>query len=51
LYGLSAATGTPRGIIDQMSSALVAVFGDDAFIRSEINEWRPIVRASGATVD
>lgn len=72
-YGLSAATGTPRPIIDRMSAEIVAALHDadiarrirdvgaepaplgpadyDAFVRSEIEKWRPIVRASGATVD
>ena len=26
-------------------------FDYDAFVRSEIEKWRPIVRASGATVE
>lgn len=72
-YGLSAATGTLRPIIDRMSAEIVAALRDpeiarrirdvgaepaplgpadyDAFVRSEIGKWRPIVRASGASVD
>ncbi|TWT05972.1 tripartite tricarboxylate transporter substrate binding protein [Reyranella sp. CPCC 100927] len=72
-YGLSAATGTPRPIIERMSAEIVAALGEpdiikrirdvsaepaplgpqayDAFIRAEVEKWKPVVQASGAMVE
>ena len=72
-YGIFAAKGTPRPIIDRLNQDLGAAlkvpdvrerlltagfevaFSSpaelDAYLRSEITKWRPIVRDSGATAD
>jgi hypothetical protein len=72
-YGIFAAKGTPRPIIDRLNQDLGAALKVpdvrerlltagfevafstpaelDAYLRSEITKWRPIVRASGATAD
>jgi tripartite-type tricarboxylate transporter receptor subunit TctC len=72
-YGIFAAKGTPRPIVDRLNQDLGAILKMpdvreklltagfevghsspaelDAYLRSEIQKWRPIVRDSGATAD
>jgi tripartite-type tricarboxylate transporter receptor subunit TctC len=72
-YGIFAAKGTPKPIIDRLNQDLGAILKMpdvreklltagfevghsspaelDAYLRSEIQKWRPIVRDSGATAD
>ncbi|MBA2961453.1 MULTISPECIES: Bug family tripartite tricarboxylate transporter substrate binding protein [Ramlibacter] len=72
-YGIFAAKGTPRPVVDRLNQDLGAILkmpdvreklltagfevghssaADlDAYLRSEIQKWRPIVRDSGATAD
>jgi tripartite-type tricarboxylate transporter receptor subunit TctC len=72
-YGIFAAKGTPKPIVDRLNQELGAILKMpdvreklltagfevghsspaelDAYLRSEIQKWRPIVRDSGATAD